>query len=157
MASHIQISPARSADLDRILTVFCAAIKACDKDYTPAQLEAWLESSKHKLAWLEKLRRQYFLLASINGQLAGFASLEGAYLDFMYVSPAWQRNGVARHLLRHLETEALRNRHTEILTDVSISAQPFFEKQGFVVLRKNFNEKEGEVLLNYRMRKGLIQ
>jgi len=44
---------------------------------------------------------------------------------------------------------------SELTADVSITAKPFFEKQGYEVIRKQREERRGQILTNDKMRKEL--
>lgn len=123
------------------------------RDYDAAQVAVWSASAELEDRWLDRIARQYFLLAERGGELAGFASLEGDYLDFLYVHHAMQGQGVARLLAEAIEAEALRCGVQVLRSDVSITARPFFERRGYVVVRPQEVEREGVLLRNFKMQK----
>jgi putative acetyltransferase len=73
------------------------------------------------------------IVAEVHGNLAGFGSLkDGAYIYFMYTGKNYLRQGIAPMIYSQLENK-LFGSGTKILTaEVSKTAEPFFEKQGFV-------------------------
>lgn len=86
-------------------------------------------------------------------QLLGFASLkDGHYIDFLYLAPEAQGKGLAQKMLQELEARA---RADTLSSDISITARPFIERQGFKVIRKNHNERAGEVLINFYVEKSI--
>lgn len=86
-------------------------------------------------------------------QLLGFASLkDGHYIDFLYLAPEAQGKGLAQKMLQELEARA---RADTLSSDISITARPFIERQGFKVIRKNHNARAGEVLINFYVEKSL--
>ncbi|MGO8610102.1 GNAT family N-acetyltransferase, partial [Rhizobium johnstonii] len=70
-------------------------------DYTPAQVAAWRAGWQNLPGWEAKIDAQHFLVAEdAAGRLGGFGSLApDGLLDFLFVSPDCQRQGVARQLL----------------------------------------------------------
>ena len=153
---EITIRHANIDDLPEILALYAEIIQqTCKNDYDQQQIRAWISSIENKARWTEALTRQYFLLAITENKIVGFASLEnGDYLDFMYVHKDFLRKGIANKLFQALENEAKRLANFSMTADVSKTAQPFFEKKGFKVLKENKNMISGVEIINYRMVKG---
>lgn len=140
-------------DLDGIIDVFLRAIReTASKDYSPAQIDAWAQVDREKWALTYQNRRAW---VAVSGQsLAGFTDLESSgHLDMMYVHPAYQRRKVATVLLEHVECVARAQGLSKIFTEASITAQPFFLKNGFETLTSQVVEARGEQFANFRMEK----
>lgn len=89
-------------------------------------------------------------------RIVGFASLaDGDYVDILYVHKDFQKQGIASKLLSELERKAKTLEVDLIRSDVSITARPFFEHKGYVLLRVNINHIKGVNLINYKMTKKL--
>jgi putative acetyltransferase len=102
------------------------------------------------------LQNQYFLIAQIENKIIGYSSLDtDCYLDFLYVHKDYQRQGIADELYRQIEIEAIKRGSTTIQADVSITALPFFEKQGFNTLFEQKNSINGVEIINFKMTKAL--
>jgi len=149
--SHIR--EANSEDTGRLIEVFSNSIKtAAVKDYTPNEIKEWLKTTQNKSRWRDLLKEQVVLVAEVRNQVVGFASLkEGNYLDFMYVHSDFMRQGIAQCLLNEVLDRVKSLKMESISSDVSITAKPFFEKNGFKVVRKNENHRGEEGLINYHM------
>jgi putative acetyltransferase len=92
----------------------------------------------------------------LEGKMSGFASMEAdGHLDLMYVQPEHFRQGVASALYQYLEIEAGAQGLPRLFTEASLTAKPFFEKQGFEVTEKQTVERQGILLDNFRMEKYL--
>ncbi|WP_258065504.1 GNAT family N-acetyltransferase [Rathayibacter tritici] len=94
------------------------------------------------------------VVATIGDELVGFSDVSAAgWIDMMFVSPRFLRRGVASRLLAHLlaRTEAA----PEFAADGSITARPFFERHGFVVVAEQHPVRAGVKLTNYRMARRL--
>ena len=150
----MNIRPFAPGDLNAVLALFFETVHtSCAADYTPAQLDAWAPPESDALRWAQRLSRQTVLVAEEAGALLGFASLEGGFLDLLYVRPAAQRQGVAAVLCGFLERLCPAPR---ITVHASKTARPFFEGQGYRVVRDQQVERRGQKLVNYVMEKELI-
>ncbi|WP_421754346.1 GNAT family N-acetyltransferase [Croceimicrobium sp.] len=149
----INLGFAKMEDLPAIKNLFEASIRqTCQADYSAAEIEAWLQTLQNKDRWEELIKQQVVWLAMADTQLAGFCSLKaGDYLDFMYVSPHHQGMGLAKLLLKAAVLEARKQGKDTLSSDISITARPFFDSQGWKVIRKNENPRGDQVLINYRM------
>ena len=154
----IMLREATPHDLLSIQELYQESIMtSCRADYNEQQLHAWAAGAGNQDRWHRAIRDQYFRLAHIDGQLAGFGSLDGSYLDFMFVKPRFQGKGVAHQIYEQLEGKALGEGMGEITADVSKTARSFFEKQGFTVVQTNQNLIRGVEIVNYHMVKSFRQ
>ncbi|RSK34527.1 GNAT family N-acetyltransferase [Hymenobacter metallilatus] len=145
---------ATAADAPRIGQLFYDTITQVNAaDYTPAQVAAWRAGWQNLPGWAAKIEQQYFLVAEATPDtLGGFASLASdGYLDFLFVSAAHQRQGIARQLLTALLEQAVRLGLSGVHTDASSTARPFFSHHGFRLKREQELVVRGVRLTNYRM------
>lgn len=155
--TSMKLRKATTKDIPAILELFKLTItKVNSQDYTPEQIEVWTQSVKNTERWQQRIEMQFFLLVETDDQLVGIGSITATgYLDMMYVHPDFQRMGIAQTLLEALTSYAESQEAVAITSDVSITARPFFEKNGFTVLQKQENERQGQILVNYKMEKRL--
>ena len=141
-------------DFEDVRQLFKQTIQTVNaKDYTPAQLAAWigLDDAGTRARWQTTLAAHTTLVASQADQLVGFADMTATgYLDRLYVHAEYQRQGIAWALATALEQAIPVNRYE---TAASITARPFFEQQGYQVIRVQQVERAGIKLTNYRMQK----
>ena len=89
------------------------------------------------------------------GRIAGFSDLEpDGHIDMLYVHPDFQRRGVARALLKHVEEAAQTSGLRRLYTEASITARPIFETTGFDSCATGCY-RPGQSMTNYRMEKWL--
>lgn len=154
----ITLRPATEADLPGMRELYRGTITTvCANDYDEAQRAVWASTADNTDRWSNLIKEQYVLLAMIDGMIAGFSSLRDSdYLDFMYVHKDYQRMSVAETLLTAIETKAVALGATVITSDVSKTARPFFERKGYTVLAEQVNHRQGLELVNYKMKKDLM-
>ncbi|NIK75255.1 putative acetyltransferase [Paenibacillus castaneae] len=149
------------SDISGIVSLFYETVHTINKQhYSQEQLEAWApkdeEKCKHTV-WRESLRHNITYVAETNDQIVGFSDMsEDGYIDRLYVHKDFQRQGIAKALLNTLESESRKRGLHEMSTDASITAKPFFERQGFVIIQKQIVERRGVALTNYKMIKQLL-
>lgn len=145
------------SDLNEMQELFVQTIQSvCKNDYNPDQINVWTSGVKNKQRWIDVIKTQFVLLAIIQDNIVGFGTLkEGNYIDLFYIHKDFQRQGIARKILNELELKA-RNQHSKNITsDISISAKPFFEKNGFTVKVEQKNIVSEVEIINYKMEKKL--
>jgi len=124
--------------------------EVCKDDYTPDQLRAWVSGCDDLDAWSASLLANGALVAEENGRVVGFGDIdETGYLDRLFVHKDHQGKGVGTALCKSLEELA----SDSVSTHASITARPFFEARGYVVVSKNVVARDGERLVNYLMNK----
>lgn len=123
--------------------------------YSSEERRVWKSGAQNIDKWKMRLNTQYFILAELGDELVGMGSIEDHYIDVLYVHPSYSGKGIAFQLYQRLEKRGIDLQLEKLETDASYLARPFFERQGFKVIRKNSNAKGGEVLINFRMTKNL--
>lgn len=98
------------------------------------------------------------LVAEENDEIIGFAELEeGGCVDTFFVRRDAVGRGVGRRLYMAVEKEARSRGIEKIFTEASITARPFFERQGFRVVCEQTLQRQGIGLTNFVMEKSLDQ
>ena len=153
----IDIRLFKTGDCDAMITLFWRSVHevAC-QHYNPAQLAAWAPEKIDQENWLKCCVSRPTWLAWDHNTLAGFIDLEAnGHLDLLYVSPDYQGQGVAKALYNEVEKQARLNKNKTIFVEASLSARPFFEKQGFHIQARQTVERNGETFINFKMEKSL--
>ena len=154
---NITIRYGQPSDLNELQQLFVDTIKTvCKADYNDQQINVWTSSIDNKQRWLDIIENQLLLVAQEKDKVVGFCSLDNYnYIDLFYVHKDKQGQGVARQLYQDIESEAIKNGQKQLISDVSITARPFFEKVGFTVLSKQTVIRQEVELTNYKMTKDL--
>lgn len=155
MSPHLRIRRYQRGEEPRLFAVHHSAIHriAC-RDYSPEQLHAWAPAELDTGHWENRIRRINPFVAELHGEIVGYADLQAAgYIDHFFVSGNHPRVGIGSLLMNHLLAEARTLGLAEITSDVSRTAQPFFEKFGFSVVEYRQPEVRGVVIPNALMRR----
>lgn len=142
-------------DLKDLQHLFVETVSSvCSADYDVQQIKVWSSSIENKKRWNEILTNQFVLVAQSGEKIVGFASLDnGNYIDLLYVHKEFQRKGLAYALFTNIQEVAKQQGQTELASDVSKTARPFFEKIGFKVVSEQTVVRQGVELTNFRMTK----
>ena len=153
---QIEIRRAVANDVPALQELFVRTIKTvCSKHYSEAQMRVWTSSVEFPERWLGKIVRQHYVVATLDGIIAGFASVEGDYLDMFYVDADHQGCGIGSAMLAHLEEFARGIGVSMLYADVSRTALRFFLNKGYTVVKENENLVQGVPLNNYTMQRNL--
>jgi putative acetyltransferase len=125
-------------------------------DYSPEQLAAWAPKPPDVDYWRAQLAKLTGFVAELDSQVVGFVTIEpNGHLHHLYVRGGFQRRGAATALCRRVEQDALALGVRRIFAEASITARPFFERAGFVVISEQEVARRGVHFTNYRMERQL--
>jgi putative acetyltransferase len=155
--SAVSLRPYLVADAERCAAIFRASVEElASEDYSADQCAAWAALADDSAAFAKRLAGALTLMALFDGEPAGFASLEGAEtIDMLYVDPGFARRGVATALIDALVRLAAARGAKTLASEVSDTARPLFERQGFQAQRRNLVQLDDEWLANTTMTKRL--
>jgi putative acetyltransferase len=126
------------------------------RDYTQEQIEAWTSRTVDLEAWRSRFDDRFAYVVNEDDGIVGFADMtRDGHLDRLFVSADHQGRGLARQLVEKLVNDAADNSIGEITTDSSITAKPFFQRMGFIVVAEQSVDCRGVQLTNYRMRRAI--
>ena len=147
----------RPADATALTDLFYDTVHAlADDRYTRDQILAWAPLPRDYAGWRARLDRLRPFVAELAGTAVGFMSLEAdGHIDLAFTRRDRQGSGIGRALYAHLE-RAARNLKIETLhVEASHHAKPFFLARQFTVVRRNEIHKNGQTLINWKMKKPL--
>lgn len=139
-----------SADCGALVELFHQTVHAVNAaDYTPEQLDAWASDELDLAAWERSLSEHHTVVAVEGAEIVGFGDMDASgYLDRLFVSKDHQREGIASAICDELERGAAA---ATITTRAAITALPFFERRGYVVVAKRQVIRGGIALTCYDM------
>jgi len=158
---EIQIEKFQKKDICEIIELFYRTIESVNnQDYTKDQILAWQgkeHEAKRKREWSDKLRSsQTYLARNSKNQLVGFLEFTQLNeLNLFFVHHDYQRKGIGKQLFLYLMKELKKKSSEKITANVSITARPFFESLGFISIKEQVVQLNGQEFINYKMEKSL--
>lgn len=158
MAGTVRVRDYEERDAQEIVRLFYETVRSVNRaDYSDEQIEAWASDVPDPQEWHARMGGRHTFVAEEGGQVAGFAELEDdGHLDMFYVRGDVVGRGVGWRLYRAVEREAQRLGLERIFTEASITARPFFGRQGFHVVREQTVSRLGVPMTNFAMEKSLL-
>ncbi len=142
----------QSSDCKELTELFYNTVhKVNAKDYTKEQLDAWATDQRDLEKWNRSLQKHHSVVMINNETIVGFGDIDQTgYLDRLFVHADYQRKGIATAICDELEKAVDVDKLT---TQASITAKPFFENRGYIVIREQQTIRNGISLTNYLMEK----
>jgi putative acetyltransferase len=156
-STTVRIRSYEAGDAPALARLFYETVHAVNRgDYSPEQLQAWAPEVPDSEAWHARMSGRCTLVAEKDDEAVGFAELErDGHLVMFYLRKDAVRQGVGSRLYLAVEQVARKRRLGRIFTEASITARPFFERQGFRVVGEQAVARRGARLTNFAMEKSL--
>ena len=146
------VRPYQAEDIDDIVQLFYDTVHTINaRDYTQQQLDVWATGEVDRAGWNESFLSHTTAVALVNNRIVGFGDMNAnGYLDRLYVHKNFQRIGIASAICQWLEDKIRSNQY---VTHASITARPFFEAIGYIVIKQQQVERQGVFMTNFVMEK----
>ncbi|WP_404409868.1 GNAT family N-acetyltransferase [Pseudidiomarina marina] len=151
----ITIRNYRPSDAPVLWDVFYQTVRNVNTtDYSEAEVKAWANDDRHPSSWQSKMDSIAPFIAEMNGEIVGYADLQNdGLIDHFFCHYKHQGLGVGRRLMEHIFNVGKSKGLSRYLSEVSITARPFYEKHGFKVVKEQTVEIRGQKLRNFLMEK----
>lgn len=155
MLTDIIIRTFQKEDLETVLQLFYETVHTVNaRDYNELQLQAWAPKRLDRERWLQSLEKNICYVAEYRGVIVGFGDYNDEYyIDRLFTHKDYQGKGIASYILQKLEKEAANLGHGDIYTEASITAKSFFERKGFICIKEQKKQHNGQIFINYVMKK----
>lgn len=154
----VEVRNAAAGDASAVADIFCNTVLNVNVgDYSVAQVEAWAGPAPDPEMWERRIAEddaRNVFVATKEDRVVGFAELEeDGHVDTLYVHHQYQGCGIASALLDQIEAEARSIGLRRLYTEASITAEPFFRRRGFSMVRPQDVEVRGHAFRNFVMDK----
>ena len=103
-----------------------------------------------------ELKKYDPVVVEFDTEIVGYADVQpDGYVDHFFVAGSHPRQGIRTRLMTRIHDEARSLGLTELTSNVSKTAEPFFALHGFHVVERRFPVLRGVTLQNALMRKEL--
>ena len=124
------------------------------KDYSPLQVQAWAPENYDTSIWYERIKAIEPFIAILDGEIVGYADIQSdGYIDHFFCHWKHQGKGVGKKLMQKIIAVGQQKGIERFYAHVSITAKPFFEHFGFLMVNPQQVEVRGQILINYVMEK----
>ncbi len=154
----VSVRPFRDDDTGATAQIFFDSIRLGTQDYyNEAQRHAWAPRVPETSKLLSRLKSQSVFVAERNGRVVGFMTLAAeGYIDLAFVAPDAIGQNIGKALYDAILAEALRIGVPKLHAEASHQARPFFERQGWSVVKSQTVTRGDDVAIpNFVMEKKL--
>ena len=142
-----EIRLARESEAEAISVVILSALRETNaKDYSQ-DIIARVEQSFDPASVRRLMGNRTVFVAITGGEVVGTASLDGAAVRTVFVSPSVQGQGVGTRLMAEIERTARTNNIAVLTVPSSITAEPFYAKIGFKAVRDSYHGDERTITM----------
>ena len=142
-----EIRLARESEAEAISVVILSALRETNaKDYSQ-DIIARVEQSFDPASVRSLMGNRTVFVAIRSGEVVGTASLDGAVVRTVFVSPSVQGQGVGIRLMAEIERTARTNNIALLTVPSSITAEPFYAKIGFKAVRDSYHGDERTITM----------
>jgi putative acetyltransferase len=133
------LRPAMPADFENLGILFQASIEELSAAaYSDEQRALWGAKADDEKAWAKHLSGCLTLVAEEDDEPVGFAAMrDNAVIENVHVHPDLAFMGVGRQLMDALERLAQARGAKKLAVAATDNALPFFEKLGYVAVRRS--------------------
>lgn len=155
MTTHVRRF--QEADAETLARLYFDSVRhGTGRFYSAEQREAWARDVPDTQRWAARLRSITTLVAEKSDDIAGFMTLDNTgYIDLAFVRPDYIGQGVGTTLYEYLLEEARLQGVSQLHTQASEMARPFFEKLGWKLVKSQSITREGVILTNHLMETSL--
>jgi putative acetyltransferase len=153
----IELREFHAGDEPRLRAVFESAIhEVAIRDYTQAQVDAWAPRQFDPALWARRMQGIAPFVVERDGEVVAYADVQpDGYIDHFFVAAAANGQGIGRRLMERIHERADELGITELTSEVSRTAQPFYARFGFELLDRHIKEVRGVAIEYAAMRKVL--
>lgn len=156
MTQKISIRKYQPEDAKALAQIYFNTIHRINSQhYSKEQVDVWapLKSSEAE-GWSKKFSKTNPFVAVVGEEIVGFAEFEpDGHIDCFYCHHDWIGKGVGSALMHKINEEARKQNIDKIFAEVSITAKPFFKKEGFRIVCEQTVVLNDVKLINYKMEK----
>jgi GNAT superfamily N-acetyltransferase len=149
MTTKLEIRRATAADAEAVYEIVLQALRETNaRDYPASVIDRLVLTLPKGVA--SKLEEWHAYVAVVDGRIIGTGSLNGSTVRAVFVHPDYQGRGIGTKLMNAVENAADVQSVNTLSVQSSITAQPFYAKRGFKVVREGFYGEERTIVMSKR-------
>lgn len=155
---NISIREFKPPDLEAIKSLIYHTIDICYSNAYPKEAVQFFKDWHCDENILKNAKEGYSIVLKKNSEVVGTGTIVGDEIMRVFVSPAFQTQGIGRLIMRKLEEKAVSLGIDVVKLDASIPSKRFYDSLGYVTLEETFLEVANNKRLDfYKMKKSLTR
>jgi GNAT superfamily N-acetyltransferase len=147
MTTEVEISRATAGDAEAVYEIVLRALRERNaRDYPVSVIDRLVLTLPEGVA--SKLEEWHANVAVVDGRTVGTGSLNGKTVGAVFVHPDYQCRGIGTKLMGAVEKAANVQSLNTLSVQSSITAQTFYAKRGFKVVREAFYGEERTIVMS---------
>lgn len=147
MTTEVEIRRATAGDAEAVYEIVLRALRETNaRDYPASVIDRLVLTLPEGVA--SKLEEWHAYVAVVDGGIVGTGSLSGKTVRAVFVHPEYQGRGIGTKLMDAVENAANAEFEGILGVQSSITAQPFYAKRGFKVVREAFYGEERTIVMS---------
>jgi GNAT superfamily N-acetyltransferase len=147
MTTQVEIRRAMAGDAAAVREIIVRALRETNApDYPPSVIDQLVLTLPEAVA--SQLMQWHAYVAVADGQVVGTGSLDGETVRALFVRPDCQGRGIGAKLMDAVERAASVQSLPTLLVQSSVTAQAFYAKRGFKILREAFHGEERTIFMS---------
>ncbi|MFV3416190.1 GNAT family N-acetyltransferase [Pseudomonas nitroreducens] len=144
---RLTIRQAHSDDAKAISQVIVAAVQESNSQDYPESVIASVVANFTPGRVLELLEQRLVFVALLDDRIVGTGALDGDVVRSLFITPPQQRRGIGQALMSRIEKAALERSIEALLVPASITAESFYARLGYCVLRERLHGEERTLIM----------
>jgi GNAT superfamily N-acetyltransferase len=138
---RIEVRRACAEDVEAVRDIVLRAVRETNaRDYPASVIDRLASTLPEAVA--SRLKESQAYVAVVDGQVVGTARLNGDTVSSVFVCPDYQGQGIGTKLMDAIESIADVQPGRALILQSSITAQAFYAKRGFKVVREACHGEE---------------
>ena len=147
MTTDVDIRRATAGDAEAVYEIVLRALRETNARDYPASVIDRLVLTLPK-GVVSKLEEGQAYVAVVDGRVVGSVSLNGKTVRAVFVHPDYQGRGIGAKLMDVVENAAKLQSERTLGVQSSITAQEFYAKRGFKIVREAFYGEERTIVMS---------
>lgn len=145
------IRQAHSDDAKAISRIIVAAVRESNgQDYPLSVIESVVANFSPERV-VELLKQRLAFVALLDEEIAGTGALDGNTVRSLFIAPQQQRKGIGQALMARIEKAALERGIEALLVPSSLTAESFYARLGYHVVREQLHGEERTLIMTKRL------
>jgi GNAT superfamily N-acetyltransferase len=147
IATEVEIRRATAGDAEAVYEIVLRALRESNaRDYPVSMIDRLVLTLPEGIA--SKLEEWHAYVAVVDGRTVGTGSLNGKTVRAVFVHPDYQGRGIGAKLMDVVENAAKLQSERTLGVQSSITAQEFYAKRGFKIVREAFYGEERTIVMS---------